>query len=129
MCGQTQELEEQRKATQFKASAARSLIIPPFVPKPSDKALSEISNFTLHRFASSRHLVKYLHQPYVVQPIILFFINSSSSCSEFPHTSVFFLSDRRAEERAAYELERSAKEVIDELSWLWTLSIADETSF
>ena len=50
MCDQTQELEEQRKATQFKASAARSLIIPPFVPKPSDKALSEISNFTLHRF-------------------------------------------------------------------------------
>ena len=42
--------QEQRKATQFKASAARSLIIPPFVPKPSDKALSEISNFTLHRF-------------------------------------------------------------------------------
>ena len=50
MCDQTQELEEQRKATQFKASAARSLIIPPFVPKPSEKALSEISNFTLHRF-------------------------------------------------------------------------------
>ena len=50
MCEKTQELEEQRKATQFKASAARSLIIPPFVPKPSDKALSEISNFTLHRF-------------------------------------------------------------------------------
>ena len=72
MCGQTQELEEQRKATQFKASAARSLVIPPFVPKPSDKALSEISNFTLHRFASSHHLVKYSHQPYVVQPIILF---------------------------------------------------------
>jgi len=65
--GLNKELEEQRKATQFKASAARSLIIPPFVPKPSDKALSEISNFTLH-------------------------------------------SDRRAEERAAYELERSAKE-------------------
>ena len=45
----SQELEEQRKATQFKATEARSLVIPPFVPKPSDKALSEISNFTLHR--------------------------------------------------------------------------------
>jgi len=65
--GLNKELEEQRKATQFKATEARSLVIPPFVPKPSDKALSEISNFTLH-------------------------------------------SDRRAEERAAYELERSAKE-------------------
>jgi len=65
--GLNKELEEQRKATQFKATEARSLVIPPFVPKPSDKALSEISNFTLH-------------------------------------------SDRRAEERAAYELERCAKE-------------------
>lgn len=65
--GLKEELEEQRRATQFKASEARSLVIPPFVPKPSEKPLSEISNFTLH-------------------------------------------SDRRAEERAAYELERSAKE-------------------
>lgn len=65
--GLKEELEEQRRATNFKAQEARSLVIPPFVPKPSDKPLSEISNFTLH-------------------------------------------SDRRAEERAVYELERSAKE-------------------
>jgi hypothetical protein len=43
------ELEDQRKATQFKASDARVLTSAPFVTKPSDKPLSEISNFTLHR--------------------------------------------------------------------------------
>jgi len=61
------ELEEQRKATQFKATEPKVLTSAPFVPKPSDKPLSEISNVVLH-------------------------------------------SDKRAEERAAYELERAAKE-------------------
>lgn len=61
------ELEEQRKATQFKATEAKVLTSAPFTAKPSDKPLCEIANVVLH-------------------------------------------SDRRAEERAAYELERSAKE-------------------
>jgi len=42
------ELEDQKKATQFKATEAKVLSQVPFVPKPSDKPLSEISNFTLH---------------------------------------------------------------------------------
>lgn len=42
------ELEEQRKAAQFKAHEPKVLEVAPFVPKKSDKPLSEISNFQLH---------------------------------------------------------------------------------
>jgi len=62
------ELEDQKKAAQFKASEAKVLSQVPFVPKPSEKPLSEISNFTLH-------------------------------------------SDRRAEEREAFDLKVKQKEV------------------
>jgi len=62
------ELEDQKKAALFKASEPRVLTQVPFVPKPSDKPLSEISNFTLH-------------------------------------------SDRRAEEREAFDLKVKQKEV------------------
>jgi len=44
----TKELNEQRKAANFKASEATVLEKNPFKPKPSDKPLSEIGNFTLH---------------------------------------------------------------------------------
>jgi len=46
--GLAKELEEQKKATQFKATGAKVLHCAPFIPKPSDKPLSEVSNFTLH---------------------------------------------------------------------------------
>jgi len=62
------ELEDQKKATQFKASEPTVLDRAPFMPKPSDKPLSEISNFVLH-------------------------------------------SDRRAEEREAFDLKVKQKEV------------------
>eukprot|EP00092_Neocalanus_flemingeri_P022685 GFUD01024605.1.p1 GENE.GFUD01024605.1~~GFUD01024605.1.p1 ORF type:complete len:734 (-),score=225.55 GFUD01024605.1:140-2341(-) len=62
------ELQEQKKATLFKASEPRVLSQVPFVTKPSDKPLSEISNFTLH-------------------------------------------SDKRAEEREAFDLKVKQKEV------------------
>jgi len=62
------ELEEQKRAAEFKASEPKVLDKAPFVPKPSDKPLSEISNFVLH-------------------------------------------SDRRAEEREAFDLKVKQKEV------------------
>eukprot|EP00090_Calanus_glacialis_P044282 TRINITY_DN7885_c0_g1_i1.p1 TRINITY_DN7885_c0_g1~~TRINITY_DN7885_c0_g1_i1.p1 ORF type:complete len:750 (-),score=309.01 TRINITY_DN7885_c0_g1_i1:165-2360(-) len=62
------ELEEQKKAAQFKATDSKVLDKAPFMPKPSDKPLSEISNFVLH-------------------------------------------SDRRAEEREAFDLKVKQKEV------------------
>jgi len=42
------ELDDQRKAANFKANEPKVLHQAPFVPKPSDRQLSEISNFTLH---------------------------------------------------------------------------------
>jgi len=67
------ELENQRQAALFKATEPKVLTKAPFIPKPSDKHLSEISNFTLH-------------------------------------------TDRRAEERMAYEIEKKKKEVdLDEM--------------
>jgi len=42
------ELEEQRKAATFRATEAKVLEKVPFAPKPSEKPLSEISNFVLH---------------------------------------------------------------------------------
>ena len=62
------ELEEQKRAAEFKATEATVLEKAPFVPKPSDKPLSEISNIVLH-------------------------------------------SDRRAEEREAFDLKVKQKEV------------------
>ena len=70
--GVEKEQEERRKAAQFKATESRILTCAPFVPKPSDKPLSEISNFSLH-------------------------------------------TDRRAEERAMYDMERTMKEAELEL--------------
>jgi len=62
------ELEEQKKAAQFKASEPKVLEKTPFVPRPSDKPLSEIANIVLH-------------------------------------------SDRRAEERVAFDLKLKQREV------------------
>jgi len=62
------ELEEQKRAAEFKASEPKVLEKAPFIPKPSDKPLSEISNIVLH-------------------------------------------SDRRAEEREAFDLKVKQKEV------------------
>lgn len=62
------ELEEQKRAAEFKATEPKVLDKAPFVPKPSDKPLSEISNIVLH-------------------------------------------SDRRAEEREAFDLKVKQKEV------------------
>jgi len=62
------ELEEQKRAAEFKATEPKVLEKLPFVPKPSDKPLSEISNIVLH-------------------------------------------SDRRAEEREAFDLKVKQKEV------------------
>jgi len=42
------ELEDQKKAALFKATEAKVLNQVPFMTKPSDKPLSEISNFKLH---------------------------------------------------------------------------------
>eukprot|EP00088_Acartia_fossae_P040797 TRINITY_DN4252_c0_g1_i3.p1 TRINITY_DN4252_c0_g1~~TRINITY_DN4252_c0_g1_i3.p1 ORF type:complete len:767 (+),score=251.71 TRINITY_DN4252_c0_g1_i3:80-2380(+) len=42
------ELEDQRRAANFKANEAKVLNQAPFMPKPSDKPLSEVSNFKLH---------------------------------------------------------------------------------
>jgi len=51
------ELEDQKKAAVFKANEPKVLTKAPFEPKPSEKPLSEISNFTLHsdRRAEERH--------------------------------------------------------------------------
>jgi len=62
------ELEDQKKAANFKASEPKVLSQAPFVPKPAEKHLIEISNFNLH-------------------------------------------TDRRAEERREYEMEKKKKEV------------------
>jgi targeting protein for Xklp2 len=42
------ELKEQREAANFKARPVTVLDKQPFQPKPSDKPLSEVSNFELH---------------------------------------------------------------------------------
>jgi len=53
------ELEEQRKAANFKANEAKVLHQAPFMPKPSDKPLSELSNFTLHSDRRAEEREKY----------------------------------------------------------------------
>jgi len=62
------ELEEQKAATNFKATESKVVTKAPFVPKPAEKPPVEMCNFTLH-------------------------------------------TDRRAEERQTYELEKKRKEV------------------
>lgn len=42
------ELKEQKEAANFKAKPPMVLEKQPFQPKPSDKPLSEVSNFELH---------------------------------------------------------------------------------
>ena len=41
-------MQQQREAAQFKARPATVLEHAPFIPLPSDKPLSEVSNFELH---------------------------------------------------------------------------------
>ena len=42
------ELRKQREAAEFRAREAEILRKDPFIPKPSEKPLSEIDNFELH---------------------------------------------------------------------------------
>lgn len=53
------ELEEQRQAANFKATEAKVLHQAPFMTKPSDKPLSELSNFTLHSDRRAEDREKY----------------------------------------------------------------------
>lgn len=53
------ELDDQRKAANFKANEPRVLHQAPFMIKPSDKPLSELSNFTLHSDRRAEDREKY----------------------------------------------------------------------
>merc|ERR1712117_211880 len=46
--GLEKQLEEQRRAALFKASEPKVLAKAPFVPRPSEKPLSDVGNFQLH---------------------------------------------------------------------------------